>query len=210
MLGMAAAAAFSGASFPVLAGPCTSASLTSYISGANKGCTVLDKTITGMSITAGSPGGSVQVEPVTAVTNNPGLEFKLDNFGSVAGGASVTFAFTVAAPSSDPMTDASLAISGAGMFQVSEGLSNSSISKSLLASNSNPTPTHTTFTAAMSLNVTDALSTASGPSLLGTVINQFSETPVPVPVPKPSTLSSLVLLGVGLSALGLVQRRKRS
>jgi len=42
-------------------------------------------------------------------------------------------------------------------------------------------------------------------AILFAVTNQFSETPTTVPEP-----SSLVLLGVGLSALGVVRRRKRS
>jgi hypothetical protein len=51
MLGMAAAAAVSGASFSAHAGPCpTSAKLSTYLSGgANVTCTVLDKSISSVS-----------------------------------------------------------------------------------------------------------------------------------------------------------------
>jgi hypothetical protein len=52
MLVAAAAAAFSGASTSARAAPCTTAKLSTYISGSNATCTVLDKTISGMSTTA--------------------------------------------------------------------------------------------------------------------------------------------------------------
>ena len=121
------------------------------------------------------------------------------NFSSGSGTATATIAYTITAPSSDPMTDASLAITGTAInFGDSETLSNG---QSLSASESQLTAS-TTFAAATSLTVTNALSVHSGSFTSFT--NRFSETPTAAPEP-----SSLALLGVGLSPLGFVRRRKR-
>ena len=136
---MAAAAAFAGACLSAHAAPCPSAPsavLSTYLSGgANATCTVLDKTISGMSITNVTPTNFIEpmffpgVSPVT-VSNNPGLSFQ--SMGSAIGTGPNTFTitYTITAPASDPMTDASLAINGTlfatspAAFQVSETLSN--------------------------------------------------------------------------------------
>jgi hypothetical protein len=136
MLGVAAAAALAGGSFSALAGPCTTAKLSTYFSGgSNATCTVLDKTITGTSLTlpfgqstALISGSSVTVDPVT-VTGDPGLKF-VTNFSTTGGTAGARISFTISAPSSNPMTDASVVVAGtlttptnAG-FGVTEALSN--------------------------------------------------------------------------------------
>jgi hypothetical protein len=206
-LGMAAAGAISAVSFSALAGPtvpaCPSARLSTYLSGGtNATCTVLDKTISGVTFSnnASQTASDVTVIP-QLVTNDPGLGFGTSfTVRTVSGSIS----YTITAPSSDPMTDASLEFdvttASAGSADNTETLSNG---KTLSGSNTTPNPPDVTFAATTSLTVTDAFS--ANDATLSQVINQFSETPVPTPEP-----SSLALLGVGLSAFGWVRRRKRT
>src|SRR5271166_1355615 len=152
---MAAAAAFSGASFSALAAPCTSNALSTYLSGgANATCTVLDATISNVTFSSTSPSFSafdLPTEPVTA-TNNPGLEFSVGPRTA----ATSTITFTIATPSSNPMTDASLAISGTSLLPlVSETLSNGGS----LSASASSTSDSTTFAATTSLTVTDTITT---------------------------------------------------
>jgi len=127
MIVAAAAAALPGASTCARAAPCTMANLASYISGANATCTVLDKTISGVSASAPFVESLATVVPVT-VANDPGLEFMLTGFSTAGGVESATITFTIAAPASAPMTDASNAVTGSatggGAFGASEVLSN--------------------------------------------------------------------------------------
>jgi hypothetical protein len=200
MLGMAAATAVSGASFSALAAPCTTALLTTYLSGgSNATCTVLDKTISGMSFSDFNnlppTALTLTVTPVL-VTNDPGLRFSM-TAGDASTGPSISY--TISAPSSDQITGASLSLTftGDGNFaRVTETLSNG---QSLSVSTSAPTAS-LTFAALTSLTVTDAIDA----SLDLTVENRFSETPVSTPEP-----SSLALLGIGLPALALVRRRRK-
>jgi hypothetical protein len=138
------------------------------------------------------------------VANDPGLEFMLTNFSTGAGTQSSPITFTITAPASAPMTDASNAVTGSatggGAFGASEVLSNGI---TLAASNLNPTVSATFPAAVTTLTVTDTLSVSE--AQLFTATSQFSETPVSTPEP-----SSIALLGVALSAFGMRRRRKSS
>jgi len=136
MLGVGAAVALFGASSTARAGVCPFGSkLSTYFPGkANDGCTVLDKTISAVSANINVDAASTGVQPQTVV-NDPGLLF------GPSGGVNVPSAitFTITAPSTDPMTDASLSLdflSGLSV-QATEMLSNG---KSLSASDSTPNP----------------------------------------------------------------------
>src|ERR1700756_5340002 len=147
------AAAISGAAFSALATPCPTAPAESELSGyltPGFSCTVNDKTISGMSVSGAVDPGFTLVLPLTDA-NNPGLHFIFGDFVSESIG---TISFTITAPSSDPMTGASLQIVGGGAnFAVTEMLSTG---KPLSASG--PIGDSTTFSAGTSLNVTDSLS----------------------------------------------------
>lgn len=211
-LATALAAAVLGADgAPALAAPCTSDALSTYLSGgANATCTVLDKTITGVLLTTSNAAlfgaDNVFIDPVAAA-NNPGLTFVTTELSPGPGfTVSGTIAFTITAPSSDPMTDASAAVPGGfastppppSSFQVSETLSNGA---SLSITNFT-TPVSTNFAAATSLTATDAVTVTN--AFVPNFSNQFSETPAAVP-----EASSLALLGVALPAFGLARWRKR-
>src|SRR4051812_21063628 len=102
IIGLVAAAVLSPW-LSAFAAPCPSAEtpLSTYLAGGvNATCTVLDKTISGMTAT-NTFLNSVYVQSLTDQPNNPGLHFYIQHVG-------INAVFTVTAPSNSPITGASL------------------------------------------------------------------------------------------------------
>jgi hypothetical protein len=206
MLGVAAAAAFSSAA---IASPCVKTSLTKY-TAAGFSCTISDKTFSGFIYTSNLgafPASTVSVIPLPG-TGNPGIV--LDNLWNITtAGKSSDFSviFKVAAPKTNLIEDASLSLTGTaktGGFVIdsedilSGGVKIANVTASITAGHN--VAGNVTFAPVASITVEEDIA-LRGFETLSLVDKHFSEQHIPEP-------TSLALIGVGLTALGLARRRK--
>jgi hypothetical protein len=206
-LGLAAAATLSCAATQADAAACQQTNLfTDYFSGgSNANCSIGNVTILGNSWNPVAENSGLEtVSFFTVPPNEPGIEFFVNTILGAANGA--VFTFTLSAPANsrlssltftsdifDGPTSATFSIDANGQFGSVTGGGTTVLTVS------------PTTSLEITTTITDVLAGANGGPFDNSVANitySVSETPVPEP-------SSLMLVGVGLSALGLAATRGR-
>jgi hypothetical protein len=208
VLRVAIATMLSTLSSGAFAAPCMTTTLDNWlVSGFS--CTVGTDTFSNFSYNPSgfnAPASTVGVTPIGAGTSaGPGIVFNGGWSNTGTTNLDAILGFTVTAPATAPITDASLDVSGVlpgTDFTDVETLSNGTT----LAVNETAPTTTTHFAATTMLNqeedfeVFPGTGAAVGVSILD---KQFSDISVPVPEPV-----SLALLGTALFGFGIIRRRR--
>lgn len=200
-IGLAAAATLSCAATQADAAACHQTNFfTDYFSGgSNANCSIGNVTILANSWNPIAENSELEtVSFFTAPPAGPGIEFFVNTILGAANGA--VFTFTLSAPASSPISSLTFTSDVFGPTSATFGINANGHSGSVTGGGTTVLTVSPTTSLEITTTITDTLPFID--NSLANITYSVSETPVPEP-------SSLMLVGVGLSALGLAAARGR-